>query len=178
MDPEQNHERRSRGERSEVAMKLHRATGSFTLIEYLVYIAILAISLGPTTEAIQRGYRNSLDLRRNADDIERTLKAGERWRDDVRAAVESPLVSDEGRVVVIRKANATVRYEFNDGKVWRENNQQRSVALDRVENSQMAIDRRVHLTALRWEVELATPQRVVRVSPLFSFEVVNGRTPR
>lgn len=158
-------------------MKSAHANSGFMLVEALIYIGVLSVVLTLCILTLNRGHQSARDLRRNAADIERTLKAGERWREDVRAAVEAPTVSEDGRVVAIRQANATVRYEFSDGRVWREQDKSRRVTLDRVQGSQFLLDKRTHVTALRWEIELATAQRVVRVRPLFTCAAVSGGTP-
>ena len=56
------------------------------LVDCLVYLAIWVVVVGLAFSAFYRCMSYSKNLARNADDIARALKAGERWREDVRAA--------------------------------------------------------------------------------------------
>src|SRR5213593_4873328 len=56
------------------------------LVDCLVYLAIWTVVVGLAFSAFFRCMSYSKNLARNADDIARALKAGERWRQDVRAA--------------------------------------------------------------------------------------------
>jgi Tfp pilus assembly protein PilE len=62
----------------------------YSLIECLVYIAVLAVVLNLSFVAYYRYEQHTRSLRRNADDITRALRAGERWREDVRTAIAPP----------------------------------------------------------------------------------------
>lgn len=145
-----------------------RRQSGLTLIEMLIYIAVLVVVLDVAYAAFYRCQRNAVNLRRNADDIVRALHAGERWREDVRAAVAMPEWRDGA--LHIRQAAGEVTYSFADGSIWKN----RSLVLGGVKNSRMQSDAGKFVTTWRWEVELATPQKVVRVRPLFTFEAVPG----
>ena len=69
-----------------------KSTRGYSLIECLVYIAVLAVVLNLSFVAYYRYDQHTHSLRRNADDITRALRAGERWREDVRTASASPHV--------------------------------------------------------------------------------------
>ena len=56
------------------------------LVDCLVYLAIWVVVVGLAFSAFYRCLSYSKNLARNGDDIARALKAGERWREDVRAA--------------------------------------------------------------------------------------------
>src|SRR5438128_5034595 len=58
----------------------------FMLVDCLVYLAIWAVVVGLAFSAFFRSMSYSKNLARNADDIAPALQAGERWREDVRAA--------------------------------------------------------------------------------------------
>jgi hypothetical protein len=102
-----------------------------------------------------------------------TLKGGERWRADVRAAVGAPELSEDGRALRIRQRYGEVNYHFDGNTVWRESDDQRVAFLKSVKSSRLIADQRQHVRAWRWELELASPQKVVRVRPLFTFQAVS-----
>jgi hypothetical protein len=113
-------------------------------------------------------------LRRNADDIVRVMRAGERWRDDVRNATAPPRAIDNG--VAIPQPPGEVDYVFADGNVWRQVAGARTIALKQVKSSAMLVDPRQHVDAWRWELELTSPKKTVLVHPLFTFTAVAGRS--
>lgn len=150
----------------------HRSP-AFTLIECLVWIAMLALMFGFIIQVFFSGQAGATALRRNADDITRTLHAGERWREDVRTATAPPrAVEKDGQhwLAIPRGTNLTVYIHFKD-TVWRQEhtNQTWQPALARVKSSHMDADARQHITAWRWEVELQTKDPKKRVTPLFTF---------
>ena len=151
------------------------------LLEALVYVSLLGFVLALSCDAYYRVVRYTRDLRRNADDIARTLAAGERWRADVRAAVSAPaLVQRDGHdELLIPHRNGRVAYVFTDGTVWRRSGENGSAVpfLKRVKASGMMSDPRQYVTVWRWEIELATPQKSVRRRPLFTFEAVAKAEP-
>ena len=142
----------------------------FSLIEMLVYIAVLTVVIELSFNVYYRYDQHTRDLRRNADDITRALRAGERWREDVRTAVAPPRRVDNG--VVIPESSGEVAYLFVDGAVWRHAPGSRMIALKEVKASTMSLDTRQRVRAWRWELELASPQKTVLVRPLFSFTAV------
>jgi type II secretory pathway component PulJ len=156
-------------------MSTRGTEGGFSLIECLVYIAVLTVVTGLSFSAFYQTQRSSADLRRNADDILRTLRAGERWRADVRAAIAPPTIVD-GRLQISQRS-MQVTYVFEQGTVWRMERTARTAALKKVENSRMQLDAGEHVSAWRWEVELATPHKNTRVRPLFTFQAVSGASP-
>ncbi len=141
---------------------------AFTLIELIVYMAVLAVVLGMATPAFYQCLKRSRDLRRNADDIVRVLRAGERWRADVRSAVAEPVLV--GEALHIPQQACEIIYTFTDGTVWRHANGGNAPVLKRVKESQMQFDQRTHVSCWRWEIELASPQPVVHIRPLFTFQ--------
>jgi type II secretory pathway pseudopilin PulG len=153
-------------------MKVKSERG-YTLIECLVYIAMLAIVLNLSIMAFFRYNQHTNNLRRNADDITRALRAGERWRDDVRAAVAPPHVIENG--LAIPQRSGEVAYMFADGAIWRQAAGTRSLVLKQVKASAMSDDSRPHVAAWHWELELVSPQKIIRIRPLFSFTAVSGR---
>lgn len=156
---------------------MHRG---FFLVEYLIYIAVLAVVMGVAFSAFYRCLDNSRALARNAEDILTTLSAGERWRQDIRRAVATPEIVDEGVLTAceIPTASGRVAYIFADGAVWRKDPEADArLLLPRVRSSRMVQDQRQHVTAWRWEVELRPKKTNVRLRPLFTFLAVPPREP-
>jgi hypothetical protein len=128
--------------------------------------------------AFYRCMSYSKNLARNADDIARALQAGERWREDVRAATGPfKLVSAEasvGQALHIPQKAGEVIYLFIDGAVLRQSgtNAPWIPALSGVKSSRMEKDERQRVVSWRWEVELKNKQKVARVRPLFTFQAV------
>ena len=150
--------------------------GGFMLIEAATYIACLLVILTLAYPAYYRFMRGSKNLRRNADDIARAVNAGERWRNDVRAA--SGLVRTSADQFAIPQRNGEVIYTFSDGVLWRQSaNGQRIAALRGVKSSIMQADARQHVSVLRWELELTSVEKNVLMRPLFSFQAVAGAKP-
>jgi len=144
----------------------------YTLIECLVYIAALIVVLNLAFDAWFHYDRHTNSMRRNANDIVRTLLAGEQWRADVRTATAPPHAIPNG--IAIPHRNGEITYTFVDGDVWRQVGKAHDIALKHVQTSTMSDDSRPNVHAWRWELELATPQKAVRVRPLFSFTAVPG----
>ncbi len=148
------------------------------LIDCLVYLAIWSVVVGLAFSAFFRSMSYSKNLARNADDIARALKAGERWREDVRAATGPfKLVTGEAGVeqaLHIPQKTGEVVYRFIDGAVLRQTgtNAPWIPALSGVKSSRMEKDERQRVVSWRWEVELKNKQKVARVRPLFSFQAV------
>jgi type II secretory pathway pseudopilin PulG len=151
----------------------HKALG-FTLVEVLIYMAMLFLILGLGYLAMYRSMDASSGLRRNTDDIRRAVDAGERWREDVRHATK-PLRLEHataGEIVLrIPEAHAEVAYRFSSGTVSRRiGNGEWTPVLDKVKTSAFIDDRRKNTTAWLWEVELQTYRKsLTRTRPLFTF---------
>ena len=146
--------------------------GGYMLIECLVYIAVLAVVLNLAYAAYYRCQTNSVNLRRNAEDIVITVRAGERWRADVRAATAPPKL--EGNRLVVPQAAGEVVYEFVDNTMWRQDGAARIAVLRRLRASTMQADARSQVTSWRWEVELMAGKKTVSLRPLFTFTAVAG----
>jgi prepilin-type N-terminal cleavage/methylation domain-containing protein len=149
---------------------MNRRSG-FSLIEVLTYIAVLTVVMALAYPAYDRCQRASRDLHRNADDIVRALRVGERWRKDVRAAT-GPIRASAVEFVIPQR-NGDIIYRFTDGNLFRITNHQSPVTvISNVKASAMRADARDHVSAWRWELELAGRQTEVKVRPLFSFIAV------
>ena len=146
--------------------------GGFMLIECLVYIVILAVVFDLAYAAYYRCQTNSANLRRNAQDIAITMRAGECWRADIRAAKAPPKLA--GDKLVITQAAGEVVYEFVDNTMWRQVGPARIALLRRLRASTMQADARSQVTSWRWEVELMAGKKTPRIRPLFTFTAVAG----
>jgi len=146
----------------------------FTMIEMLVYIAVLAVVVNLAFFAYYRYDQQMRNVRRNADDIVRAMRAGERWRDDVRNATASPRAIEDGMVIPWRSGE--IVYVFADGTVWRRAAGLQTVALKNVSASTMSSDPRDRVSAWRWELELTSPKKTVLMRPLFTFTAVSERS--
>ncbi len=145
----------------------------YSIIECLVYIAVFVVVLNLSFIAYYRYDQHTRNLRRNADDIVRAMHAGERWREDIRAAIAPPHTIANG--LVIPQQSGEVAYIFADSAVWRQTGATRTIVLKQVKTSTISSDSRQRVNAWRWELELASPQKVVLVRPLFSFTAVARR---
>ena len=154
-----------------------RPRGYF-LIEAMIYITLLSVITGLAFVALGRALGTSRDLTRNADDIARALKAGEQWRADIRAASSPPRkIMDENNpaqhALEIDRADGAVAYFFDGAALWRKEGEQPArLFLERVKASDMAADDRAPVAAWRWELELESLRKVVRIRPLFTFQAV------
>jgi hypothetical protein len=152
---------------------------AYLLLECLVYLSAFTLVVGLSLTVFFRALDYSRELRRSGDDIVRALKAGERWRQDVREAVSPPMPTMHGgvAVLVIPQANDTVTYGLAQGTVWRTSLERSAPEplLRDVKASRMEPDRRARVAAWRWELELATKKKAPRVKPLFTFLAVSAR---
>lgn len=153
--------------------KLIRSSYAFTLIETLVYMALLFLVLGMGYAAMYRSMDASTALRRNANDIVQTLKLGEQWRDEVRT-VTAPIRLDKTEQQVtlhLPHGETEIEYRFASNSVSRRvGSEDWSVVLDHAKNSAFVSDRRENVMAWRWEIELQpSRKRITRIKPLFTF---------
>ena len=161
-----------------ISLQSTAASRGFTLIECLVYMSVLTIVLGIGSAAFYRCWDDNKAITRNGNDIVRTLKAGEIWRDDMRAAT-GPIqiaTTNSEQIMRIPRGNGELIYSFADGEVRKQmdRNSAWQIVLAKVKSSQMQIDKREQVTAWRWEVELEATRKNTHTHPLFTFEVVPG----
>jgi type II secretory pathway pseudopilin PulG len=163
-------------------MKVERrsqARRGISLIECLVYIAVLAVIVSIGGFTLAKAWDQSRAIQRNADDIERAIHAGERWRADLRRAtgpVRATTDADSERIT-IPTADGEVVYlnTTNEVRLQPKPGAPEIILVPKVKVSHMAPDPREHLTAWRWELELQPSQKSARVRPLFTFEAVPGK---
>jgi len=151
----------------------------YLLTEALVYIGVLFVIGSIGYVAMYKCIDNCIVLRRNAEDIVRTVHAGEAWRKDVRAATSGARLenSADGNILHLQASGESVDYRFADGVVYRRSGSGGWVhVLDRVRSCDFHTDARQSLTAWRCELELEPQIKGVlkpgRVRPLFTFLAV------
>ena len=156
-------------------------TTGIMLIECMVYISVLMILLGLGFAAFYACWDKSKSLRYHADDIARTLRAGEHWRADIRSATGPirAVTAEDGQLLEIPCGKDRVIYAFIAGEVSRKlaSTDRWVTILPKVKASQMEADQRTHVTGWRWHVELVPTRPQVRVPPVFSFEAVPSAKP-
>jgi hypothetical protein len=155
-----------------------RVLRGFTIIECLVYISVMTVILAIGLMAFYRVWDDNKSITRNGNDVVRTVKAGEAWRADMRAAT-GPIkivTTNSEQIVRIPSGKIELMYSFANGEVRKRTGEGSPwyVVLPKVKSSQMEIDKRDPVTALRWEVELESQRKNAKVRPLFTFEVVPG----
>lgn len=157
-----------------IARVRHQA--GILLVECLVYIAVFAILLGVGTAAFYFCWDHSKALIYATDDIASALRAGERWRADVRAATGKIIVETTAadEVVKIPAGDQEIIYRFNSGEVRREKASANvsQLLLPKVKTSQMKLDARGDVTAWRWELELTQRRKETQLPLRFTFEAV------
>jgi hypothetical protein len=166
-------------------MKLHpdishaRGRSGILLMECLMYLAVFAILLGGATTVFYFCWDHSKAMIYATDDIASALRAGERWRADVRAATGKISVETAatGEVVRIPETEREIVYRFESGEVRRqiasENFSQ--LLLPKVRTSQMKMDARGEVTAWRWELELTERRKETQLPLLFTFEAAQTK---
>jgi prepilin-type N-terminal cleavage/methylation domain-containing protein len=163
-----------------ISLQPKAAARGFTLIECLVYMVVLAIVLGLASAAFYRCWDDNKAITHNGNDIVRTLKVGETWREDMRAATGPIQVTttNSEQEMRIPRGNKQLIYSFANGEVRKQTDANRPwlVVLPKVKSSQMQIDKRQNVTAWRWEVELEATRKKTHTRPLFTFEAVPGNS--
>jgi hypothetical protein len=153
---------------------LHQC-GAFVLVEYLIYITVLAVVMGIAFGSFYQCLDSSRDVSRQTEMILRTVQAGELWRADIRQATNAPRTAPEGarEFFEIPTTNGLVVYLFDAGAVWRRapDGSVREL-LTRGKGSSMHPDQRIKVASWQWDLELLTRKKTVRVRPLFTFEAV------
>jgi hypothetical protein len=146
------------------------------LVECLVYISIFGLLTGLAFAAYYRCLDNYRDLRRNADAVAYVLQVGEQWRQDVRSCTASPkheIGEDEERLR-LPQLNGEITYGFCRGIVWRQApaGVAPQIVLGSIKKSHVIKENRGSIGVWRWEIELDTRQKTVRMAPLFTFQAV------
>src|SRR4051812_43578989 len=114
----------------------HRTRTGFTLIECLVYLVLFVFVSGLAFEAYFTMNQQTRAVNNSASDISRAMRAGERWRADLRFSTTA-IVENESTLRLTQKSGV-VRYQFRDGAIWRQSNEALpTLVLDGVQASAM-----------------------------------------
>jgi hypothetical protein len=158
-----------------------RAQAGVLLIECIVYIAIFAIVIGLGMATFYLCWDDSKALLYATDDIASALRAGERWRADVRSATGKIIIETTAQEEVLRIPHGTnaILYRFSAGEIHRQlaSSDFSELLLPTVQASQMVKDTRGTVNAWRWELELKSRREETHVPLLFTFEAVAKTTP-
>ncbi len=158
-----------------IGVKADRSkNGAYALIEALVYFSVVVVLLAIAYLALDRCITNSLALRRAADDIGNVLRAGERWRADMRVSTQAQWLDTEGaHVLRLSTERGEILYRWSGGAWSRKvGNGPWSVILNRVKTVSISPEAREHVAAWRCEMELEPRRKSARVQPLFTFYAV------
>jgi hypothetical protein len=151
-----------------------RRRSGIMLLECLVYIAVFAILTGAGMAAFYCCLNHSKAMIYATDDIGSALRAGERWRADVRGSTgKITIETGAGRETVrIPKAGGEIFYRFENGELRRGSSSTKvsALVLDKVKTSEMKADPRGAVSAWRWELELTPRRKEMRLPLLFTFE--------
>jgi len=158
-----------------LSRQTHRESG-ILLLDMMVYLALFTLIFGMALAAFYEVNDNSNRISRNAADMVRALRVGERWRADLRTATAQPRImqSDGESTLALTQASGEVRYIFKGGAVYRQDGKQPMMILPAVKTSVMESDPRLKVTAWRWDLELAPSgkSKTTHVPPLFTFTAV------
>ena len=156
-----------------------RRQSGIMLLECLVYIVVFAIVTGAGMAAFYCCLNHSRAMIYATDDIGSALRAGERWRADVRGATGKISVETGAgsQTVRIPKAGGEIYYRFENGEVRRQSSSAKvsSLLLAKVKASEMKADPRGSVAAWRWELELTPRRKEMRVPMLFTFEAAQTK---
>ena len=158
-----------------------RAQAGVLLVECVVYIGLFAIVLGMALASFFLCWDNSKAFLYATDDIGAALRAGERWRADVRSATGKITVetTSQGALLRIPHGKNTILYRFGANEIRRQlasSNFSESL-LTTVQASQMVSERRGPVNAWRWELGLKVRPKEAHLPLSFTFEAAAGTTP-
>jgi hypothetical protein len=105
------------------------------------------------------------------------LRAGERWRADVRGATGKISVETtaSGEVVKIPEGEKEIFYRFNSGELRRQIGGVNFLLLPKVKSSEMKMETRGDVTAWQWELELVQRRKETHLPLLFTFEAAQTK---
>jgi hypothetical protein len=158
-----------------------RVPAGYLLIECLVYIVVFAVITGLGLATFYLCWDNSKALRYTTDDIAAALRAGERWRADIRGATGKITVEQTaaGELLLIPCGTNEILYRFTAGEIHRQSTPSgfAESTLTAVETSQMVMDERGPVSAWRWELDLRPHRQVTHLPLQFTFEAATKTAP-
>ena len=158
-----------------------RGRTGYLLLECLVYIVVFAVITGLALATFYLCWDNSKALRLTTDDVATALRAGERWRADIRGATGKITVENTtaGELLRIPYGTNEILYRFTGGEIHRQSASSvfAGPMLTAVKASQMVMDQRGPVGAWRWELELKPHREVTHLSLQFTFEAATETAP-
>jgi uncharacterized protein YndB with AHSA1/START domain len=152
-----------------------------SIIECLVYLGVLAVVLALGFNAFYVCWDYSKALHWATDDVTAALRAGERWRADIRGATGKITVETtaQGEQLRIPRRPTAIIYSFKAGELHRQFASSRfsELVLPTVKASQMVKETRGSVNAWRWELELTPRRKETRLPLQFTFEAAAKTTP-
>jgi hypothetical protein len=158
--------------------KSRRAAG-IMLTECLVYLAVFAVLTGIGMAAFYFCWNHTRAVIYATEDIAAALRAGERWRADVRATTGKISIESTaaGEVVRLPEPGKEIIYRFAAGELRREIPALKisQVLLPKIEASQMLADARGPVQAWRWELQLTERRKENHLPLRFTFEAAQTK---
>ncbi|MCF7708797.1 MAG: hypothetical protein K9N52_07865 [Verrucomicrobia bacterium] len=148
------------------------------LIEALVYISLLGVV---TILAYTTFHRCMIETRvsdARANVISVAIKAGEKWRTDIHAAVQAPeelRMSDSRELegMRIQQSDGLITYQFEGDTLYRIDQETKVRILEDVVSSRFYPERRSEVSGYRWELEVKGEREEYKeYDHLFSFLAV------
>ena len=156
-----------------------RRRSGILLIECLVYIVVFAIVTGAGLAAFYCCWNHSRAMIYATDDIGSALRAGERWRADVRGATGKISVeaTPAGELLRIPRGRDEIFYSYHEGALRRKlaSANFSELVFAKVNASRMSSEMRGGVAAWRWELELAPRRPEMRLPLLFTFEAAQTK---
>ncbi len=156
-----------------------RGTAGILLVECLVYLAVFSLLTGIGMGAFYLCWGQTQAVICATDDIDAALRAGERWRADVRHATGKISVepSAAGERMRIPGAQKGIVYRIEAGEMWRESaaSPTPQLLLRKIKNSSVTPEARAGVTAWRWELELEVRRNESQLPLLFTFEAAQTK---
>ena len=157
------------------------ARTGYLLLECLVYMVVFAVITGLGLATFYLCWDNSKALRLTTDDVGAALRAGERWRADIRSATGKINVENTagGELLRIPCGTNEILYHFTAGKIYRQSASPGFAGsmLTAVEASQMVKEKRGPVSAWRWELALKPHRKVTHLPLQFTFEAATQAAP-
>jgi uncharacterized protein YndB with AHSA1/START domain len=156
-----------------------RRVAGIMLTECIVYLAVFAILTSIGMAAFYFCWNHSRAVIYATEDIAAALRAGERWRVDVRGATGKISVETTatGEMVRLPEPEKEIIYRFAAGELRREipalNISQ--VLLPKIQASQMLADARGPVQAWRWELQLTERRKENHLPLRFTFEAAQTK---
>jgi Tfp pilus assembly protein FimT len=153
-----------------------RGCSGILLLECLVYLSVVSIVFGFGLLLFHGVVKSSQRFRQASEEMIMALRTGERWREDIQAAIAPVDLSSsaQGGMLVVRTAGGESRYAFEAGELRRSRSgaARMEVILSGVKSSEWSLERRGDMQVWRWELELEARVPRSRLRPMFTFLAV------